>query len=178
VHATGGVSLTDEAAVERFYADLHPWASVHLAGGFAMSPIAETRLADYEKMHALNAITAFLCAREAVRAMRRGGGGGRIVNVISRAALAPGAGSLAYTASKAEVAALTEALAAEVLGDRILVNAIAPSIIDTPANRASMPGVDHATWPKAEEIAQVIGFLAGTSNTLISGALVPVYGRA
>jgi NAD(P)-dependent dehydrogenase (short-subunit alcohol dehydrogenase family) len=110
--------------------------------------------------------------------MRSGGGGGRIVNVISRAALAPGDGSIAYTASKAEVAALTEALAAEVLADRILVNAIAPSIIDTPANRASMPKADFATWPTPAEIAQVVGFLAGPANTLISGALIPVYGRA
>ena len=179
VRATPGIGLTDEAAVERYYASLPPpWASIHLAGGFAMAPVADTRLADYEKMHALNAVTAFLASREAVRAMRRGTGGGRIVNVISRAALAPSGGSIAYHASKAEVAAITQALAAEVLRDGILVNAIAPSIIDTPANRAAMPSAAHATWPTPAEIAEVIAFLASPANTLISGALVPVYGRA
>lgn len=178
VRATGGIVLTDEAAVEHYYGTLPDlFASVHLAGGFAMAPITETRLADYEKMHGINALTAFLACREAVRAMRRAGSGGRIVNVISRAALAPAGGSVAYTASKAEVAALTTALAAEVLADGILVNAIAPSIIDTPANRAAMPSADHARWPRPAEIAEVIAFLASPSNTLISGALVPVYGR-
>jgi NAD(P)-dependent dehydrogenase (short-subunit alcohol dehydrogenase family) len=173
------VSLTDEAAVERFYGALPPlWASIHIAGGFAMAPITETRLADYDKMHAINAVTAFLGCREAVRAIRRGVGGGRILNVISRAALAPGGGSIAYTASKAEVAALTQALAAEVLRDGILVNAIAPSTIDTPANRAAMPTADHASWASPADIAEVIAFLVSPTNTLISGALVPVYGRA
>lgn len=177
VRATANVTLTDEDAVTRFYANLAPNASVHLAGGYMGAPVADTRLADYEKMHALNAVTAFLCSREAVRAMRRAGAGGRIVNVISRAALSPSAGSIAYTASKAEVAAMTEALAAEVLADGILVNAIAPSVIDTPANRAAMPGADHARWPRPEEIAEVLSFLTSPANTLISGALLPVYGR-
>jgi NAD(P)-dependent dehydrogenase (short-subunit alcohol dehydrogenase family) len=178
VVATPGVALTDEGAVESYYAALPPlWGSVHLAGGFAMAPITETRLADFEKMHGINAITAFLAAREAVRAMRKSGGG-RILNVVSRAALAPGGGTIAYTASKAEVAALTQALAAEVLRDGILVNAIAPSTIDTPANRAAMPKADFSTWTTPAEIAEVIAFLVSPSNTLISGALVPVYGRA
>src|SRR5205823_2651981 len=145
-----------EAAVTRYFESVTPFASVHLAGGFAGGNATDTTLAAYEKMHVLNAITAFLCSREAVRAMRRGKQGGRIVNVISRAALAPAAGSIAYTASKAEVAAITLALAAETLADGILVNAIAPSIIDTPANRAAMPKADHARWPKASEIAEVL----------------------
>jgi NAD(P)-dependent dehydrogenase (short-subunit alcohol dehydrogenase family) len=175
---TPGVSLTDEGAVSRFYANLPPlWGSVHLAGGYAGAPITDISLAEYEKQHLLNAVTAFLASREAVRAMRASGGG-RILNVISRAALAPGGGSIAYTASKAEVAALTQALAAEVLKDNILVNAIAPSVIDSPANRASMPGADFARWPTPAEIAEVVAFLVSSSNTLISGALVPVYGRA
>jgi NAD(P)-dependent dehydrogenase (short-subunit alcohol dehydrogenase family) len=84
----------------------------------------------------------------------------------------------AYIAAKAGVAALTQALAAELAGDRILVNAVLPSIIDTPANRASMPKADHAAWPKPGELADAIGFLASPENALTSGALVPVYGRA
>ena len=107
----------------------------------------------------------------------RAAGGGRIVNVAARAAVAPVPGMAAYLTSKAGVAALTQALAAEVLTEGILVNAVLPSIIDTPANRASMPKADFATWPKPAEIAETIVFLASPENALTSGALVPVYGR-
>ncbi len=178
VVAAPGLALDDEAAVTGYYAKVPaPWASIHLVGGFAMAPITETSLADYEKMHRLNGVTCFLTCREAVRAMRKAGGGGRIVNVASRAVLTPAGGSIAYTASKAEVSAITAALAAEVLAEGILVNAVVPSIIDTPANRASMPTADHARWPKAADIAEAIAYLASPSNTLTSGALLPVYGR-
>jgi NAD(P)-dependent dehydrogenase (short-subunit alcohol dehydrogenase family) len=84
----------------------------------------------------------------------------------------------AYVASKAGVAAMTQALAAELTRDRILVNAVLPSVIDTPANRAAMPDADHAAWPKPAELAEAIAFLASSENALTSGALVPVYGRA
>jgi NAD(P)-dependent dehydrogenase (short-subunit alcohol dehydrogenase family) len=84
----------------------------------------------------------------------------------------------AYVASKAGVAAITQALAAELAADRILVNAVLPSIIDTPANRVAMPSADHAAWPRPAEIAETIGFLASPQNALSSGALIPVYGRA
>jgi NAD(P)-dependent dehydrogenase (short-subunit alcohol dehydrogenase family) len=80
--------------------------------------------------------------------------------------------------AKAGVASLTQTLAAELLGDRILVNAVLPSTIDTPANRASMPKADHDAWPKPAEIAEAIAFLASTENAVTSGTLVPVYGRA
>lgn len=174
-----GVALDDEDQVTRYYGSIPaPWASIHCVGGFAMSPIAETRLAQYQAQHTINAVTAFLCCREAVRAMRGAGVGGRIVNVISRAALQPSGGSIAYTAAKAQVAALTQALAAEVGPDRILVNAVAPAIIDTEANRKAMPKADTSTWAKPREIAETIAFLASPANTLTSGALVPVYGRA
>jgi NAD(P)-dependent dehydrogenase (short-subunit alcohol dehydrogenase family) len=92
--------------------------------------------------------------------------------------VAPVPGMTAYAASKAGVAALTQALAAELVKDGILVNAVLPSIIDTPANRAAMPSADHTMWPKPAELAEAIGFLASSHNTLTSGALVPVYGRA
>jgi NAD(P)-dependent dehydrogenase (short-subunit alcohol dehydrogenase family) len=179
VKAATGVVLSDEAAVTRYFASVPPpWASIHCVGGFAMKPFTETTLADYEGQHTLNAVTAFLCCREAVRAMRMTGEGGRIVNVISRAALVPAGGTIAYTASKAEVAALTQALAAEVAVDRILVNAVAPAVIDSEANRKAMPRADFSTWAQPREIAETIAFLASPANTLTSGALVPVYGRA
>jgi NAD(P)-dependent dehydrogenase (short-subunit alcohol dehydrogenase family) len=172
------VDLTNEAQATAYYAALPPlWASIQLAGGFAMAPIAATSLADFERQWRMNTVTCFLSCREAVRAIRKAGGGGRIVNVAARAAVAPAAGMTAYVASKAGVAALTQALAAELIGDGILINAVLPSIIDTPGNRASMPSADHAAWPKPAELAEAIGFLASPANALTSGALVPVYGR-
>lgn len=173
------VDLTREDAAVAYYAGLPPlWASIQLAGGFAMAGIADTSLADFEKMWRINAVTCFLASREAVRSIRRTGDGGRIVNVAARPVVAPVAQMAAYASSKAAVAALTQTLAAELVAERILVNAVLPSVIDTPANRASMPKADHAAWPKPAELAEAIGHLASPSNTLTSGALVPVYGRA
>ena len=172
------VDLTNEAAAVAYYAALPPlWASIQLAGGFAMAPIVDTSLADFERQWRINAVTCFLACREAVRAIRKTGNGGRIVNVAARPVLVPVPGMTAYAASKASVAAITQSLAAELTGDRVLVNAVLPSIIDTPANRAAMPRADHAAWPRPAELAQAIGFLASPDNALTSGALVPVYGR-
>jgi len=173
------VDLSNEPEAAAYFAALPPlWASIQLAGGFAMAPIADTSLADFEHMWRINTVTCFLSCREAVRSIRRAGGGGRIVNVAARPAVTPTPGMTGYVASKAGVAAITQALAAELVADRILVNAVLPSVIDTPANRAAMPSADHAAWPKPAELAEVIGFLASPSNALTSGALVPVYGRA
>jgi NAD(P)-dependent dehydrogenase (short-subunit alcohol dehydrogenase family) len=177
VHAIPGVDLTSEEAVRSLYAALPPlWASIHLAGGYAGAPIVDTALADLNRQLQLNLVTAFLCSREAVRKM--GGAGGRIVNVSSKAALVPSGGSIAYAASKAAVVALTRSLAEEVKARGILVNVVAPSTIDTPANRAAMPGADHARWPKPAELARAILWLASPENTVTSGAVVPVYGNA
>ncbi len=170
--------LADEAAVAAFYGHLPAlWASVHLAGGFAMAPIGATKVADLRRQIDMNFITTFLCCRAAVGAMREGG---RIVNVAARAALEwrLGAGMAAYAASKAAVAALTVALAEEVARHDILVNAVAPSIMDTPANRAAMPKADVAAWPKVEEVAATILFLASPDNKVTRGAVVPVYGKS
>lgn len=143
-----------------------------------MSPIAETSGQEFERLFRLNATTAFLCCREAVRAMRRSGrSGGRIVNVGARPAVRPVGGMIAYSVSKSAVTALTESLAEEVKGEGILVNAVLPSIMDTPANRGAMPAADHASWPKASDVAEAIAFLASRENALTSGALVPVFGR-
>ena len=174
-----GVDLTDEAAVRAFYAARPPlWASVHLAGGFRAAPLLDTTLADLRTQLDQNLTTAFLCCREAARNMRSGGRGGRIANVSSRAAAVPAGGAVAYTVAKAGVAALTEALADELRADGILVNAVVPSIIDTPANRAAMPAADHACWPKPAEIATALAWLISPANAVTAGALVPVYGRA
>lgn len=169
--------LDSEPGAVAYYAALPPiWASIHLIGGFAMAPIAETSLADFEAQWKVNAVTCFLSCREAIKSMRKGGGG-RIVNVATRTVVSPVGGMTAYLAAKASVAAMTQGLAAEVLAENILVNAVLPSIIDSPANRASMPKADHASWPTPAEIAEAIAYLASPQNTLTSGALVPVYGR-
>jgi NAD(P)-dependent dehydrogenase (short-subunit alcohol dehydrogenase family) len=173
-------TLADEVSVARLY-DAVPnlWASIHLVGGFAMGPVAETDKAALLRQIDTNLVTCFLCCRAAVRAMAREKAGGRIVNVAARPALEwrAGAGMVAYAASKAAVAALTVALAEEVANDGILVNAVAPSIMDTPANRKSMPKADHSAWPKVEEVASTILFLASPDNRVTRGAVTPVYGR-
>jgi NAD(P)-dependent dehydrogenase (short-subunit alcohol dehydrogenase family) len=170
-----GVELADEAHVTRFYADLPAlWASVHAAGGFSAKPATATTLADLGAQLDQNLVSAFLCAREAVR--RMGGGGGRVVNVASRAALEPTGGSLAYTIAKAGVVALTRALADEVKPTGVLVNAVVPTIIDTPANRAAMPSPPEvvARWSKPADIAATILWLASADNRLTTGAALPV----
>lgn len=175
-----GIELGDEAAVEKLFAGIsHLWASIHLAGGFAMSPLAKTSKADLAGQIETNLVSCFLSCRAAVIAMQKPGGG-RIVNVAARPALEPrsGAGMTAYTASKAGVAALTQALAEEVAKDGILVNAVAPSIMDTGANRKAMPKADFSAWPKVEEVAATILFLASPENTVTRGAIVPVYGKS
>jgi NAD(P)-dependent dehydrogenase (short-subunit alcohol dehydrogenase family) len=172
-------SLADETAVTRLYADIAPlWASIHLAGGFAAAPLRETAAATLRQQIDMNFTSCALCCRAAVNAMA--GRDGRIVNVAARPALEwrAGAGMTAYTASKAAVAALTVALAEEVAKDGILVNAVAPSIMDTPANRQAMPKADHSLWPKVEEVAATILFLAAPENRVTRGAIVPVYGKS
>jgi NAD(P)-dependent dehydrogenase (short-subunit alcohol dehydrogenase family) len=176
VHATPNVSLGDEAQVVAYYASLPPlWASIHTVGGFAMARLADTTAAAFEEQWRLNTLTCFLTCREAVKRIRPGHG--RIVNVAARVVEQAPALMTAYTASKAGVAAITHTLAAELRDEGILVNAVLPSIIDTPPNRAAMPTADFGSWPKPAEIAEVIGFLASPANSLTSGALVPVYGR-
>jgi NAD(P)-dependent dehydrogenase (short-subunit alcohol dehydrogenase family) len=181
VKLVAGIDLTDEAAVARLYDGVPAlWASIHLAGGFAMSAVAKTTKAELMKQIDLNLVTAFLSCAAAVNAMTRTGAGGRIVNVAARPALEwrSGAGMAAYTASKAGVAALTAALAEEVVKAGILVNAVAPSIMDTPTNRAAMPQADYSAWPKVEEVAATILFLASPANKVTRGGVVPVYGRS
>ena len=173
-----GCDLSEEAGVTRLYDGATGlWASIHIAGGFAMGDVADTDKAAVMHMLDTNFVSCHLCCRAALRSFDTTGG--RIVNVTARPGIEPrlGAGMAAYAASKAAVAAFTQALAAEVAARGILVNAIAPSIIDTPANRAAMPNADHAAWPKPEEIAATIAFLASPANQVTTGAVVPVPGR-
>ena len=170
--------LADEATVGKLYAGVPKlWASIHLAGGFAMSSVIDTDKTRLMQQVETNFIACFLCCRAAVRAM--GKNGGRIVNVAARPGLEwrSGAGMVAYASSKAAVAAMTVALAEEVAKDGILVNAVAPSIMDTPANRKAMPDADFASWPKVEEVAATIAFLASPDNAVTRGGIVPVYGK-
>lgn len=181
VKLIAGCNLADEAGVARAFDGIDDlWASLHIAGGFAMSPLAETDKAGLMAMIDTNLVSCYLCCGAAVRAMTRHGAGGRIVNVAARHALEPrtGTGMTAYTVSKAGVAALTEALAQEVVGQGILVNAVAPSIMDTPANRQAMPKANYDAWPKVEEVAATILFLASPENRVTRGAVVSAYGRA
>ncbi len=172
-----GLDLSVEEDVTRFFgAAASLYASIHVAGGFAMGPIASTSLEAWDKLMRMNATTCFLSCREAVRAMD--GREGRIVNVAARPVLVPTGQMTAYAASKAAVAALTLSLAEELAESSIWVNAIVPSIIDTNANRAAMPDADHGGWPKPNEIAQTVAFLASPQNAVTRGALVPVYGKS
>ena len=173
------VDLADEAGVATYYGALPEiWASIHCAGGFGMAKIEDASLADLRKMIDINTVPAFLCTREAVKNF--GGRGGRIVNVAAQPGVEPrrGAGMAAYAASKAAVAALTLAVAEEVAARGIWVNAVVPSIMDTAANRKAMPSADHAKWPKLEEVAATVAFLASPDNAVTRAALVPVYGRS
>jgi NAD(P)-dependent dehydrogenase (short-subunit alcohol dehydrogenase family) len=176
-----GSELSDEGSVAKLFdgvADL--WALIHLAGGFAFGPLRDLDQTTLRQQVETNFVTCALCCRAALRAFARTGGGGRIVNVAARPALEwrAGANMAIYAASKAAVAALTVAIAEEVAKDGVLVNAVAPSIMDTPANRKDMPAADFSAWPKVEEVARTILFLASPENAVTRGAIVPVYGKA
>ena len=181
VKLVADMDLAEESAVARLFDGVPAlWASIHLVGGFAMAPIGKTSKADLMKQVDMNFVTAFLCCRAAVNAMTRTGAGGRIVNVATRPAIEwrAGAGMIAYVASKAAVAALTVALAEEVVQADILVNAVAPSTMDTPANRQAMPKADFNAWTKVEDVAATILFLASQENRVTRGGVVPVYGKS
>ncbi|KPK16173.1 MAG: hypothetical protein AMJ62_06730 [Myxococcales bacterium SG8_38] len=172
-----GVDLSVEADVARLFdATSLLYASIHLAGGFAMGAIGSTELGVWERLMRMNATTCFLSCREAARTI--GARAGRIVNVAARPVLVPTAQMAAYAASKAAVAALTLSLAEELASSSIWVNAVVPSIIDTTVNRSAMPGADYVRWPKPAEIAETIVFLASPQNAVTRGALVPVYGMS
>ena len=175
------VDLSDEAAVEAFYAKLPPLKGVvNIAGGFAWAPIADSPLKVFQQQMAMNFTSCVLSCRGAVANFRKSKAHGHIVNITARPALNPrqGASMTAYTSSKAAVAAFTVALAEELKGEDISVIALAPSTIDTPVNRKDMPKADHASWVKPAAIAELIAAHMALSETINSGALIPVYGKA
>jgi NAD(P)-dependent dehydrogenase (short-subunit alcohol dehydrogenase family) len=126
-------------------------------------------------MYRINVQTAFEATRLALPALRASRGA--IVNVSAAATARAGAGMGAYTAAKSAVSRLTEALAAEELANGVRVNAVMPSVIDTPANRRDMPDADPGRWVTPTEIAEVVAFLLSPVASGVTGALVPVVGR-
>jgi NAD(P)-dependent dehydrogenase (short-subunit alcohol dehydrogenase family) len=153
-------------------------AVVDLVGGFRSGPkVHESDPADLERMLRLNVTPAYLLARVAMPRLAERGGGA-FVAVSARAALRPFAGAAAYATAKAAVLALVQALDAEYRGDGVRCNAILPSVIDTPANRAATPDADFSKWVSPEEIAKVVRFLVSDESAPTSGAGIPVYGRA
>jgi NAD(P)-dependent dehydrogenase (short-subunit alcohol dehydrogenase family) len=181
VSVTTHVDLSDEAAVAAFYTKLPSLGgAVHIAGGFAWAPIADSPLKVVQQQMAMNFYSCALSCREAVANFRKAGQGGRIVNISARPALNPrqGASMTAYTASKAAVAAFSVALAEELKAENISVIALAPSTIDTPTNRKDMPTADHASWVKPEAIAQLIVAHMALGDPIDSGAVIPIYGKA
>jgi NAD(P)-dependent dehydrogenase (short-subunit alcohol dehydrogenase family) len=181
VHTLGGVDLTDPAqakdaiaaVVDRF-GQLD--ALINIAGGFRWETHEGGDADTWRTMFRMNVETAANASRAAIPWLRASAAG-RIVNVGANAALKAAAGMGPYAASKAAVHKLTEALAEELKPDRITVNAVLPSILDTHVNRADMPEADWSTWVKPEELAAVILFLISEAAGAVTGALVPVTGR-
>lgn len=177
-HHIGGVDLADcdaaSAAIAAVCREIGaPDVLVNIAGGFIWETLAEGSLASWERMFRMNALTAATTCKIALPLLadRRGAA---IVNIGAAAAGRADAGMGAYTASKAAVARLTESLAAELAGSDVTVNAILPTIIDTPANRRDMPDADFSAWVRPQDIALVAEFLASPAARSISGASIPV----
>ena len=150
-------------------------ALVNIAGGFRWETVAKGSLDTWDQLYQLNLRTVVSACRAAIPLLPDNHG--RIVNIGANGAVKAGAGMGAYAASKAGVARLTEALAEELKERGITVNAVLPSIIDTPANRNDMPKADFDTWVKPQQLADVIVFLLSAKAQAITGALLPVTGR-
>ena len=174
----GGIDLTDAAATQ---AALDKVVAAHggidvlvnVAGGFMWETLEGGSLDTFAKMHAMNLMTNATITKLALPALKASPAG-RIVNIGAGGAVKAGMGMASYAASKAGVHKLTEALAEELAGTSVTVNAVLPSIIDTPTNRADMPDADFSTWVQPAAIADVIGFLASEAARSVSGALIPV----
>ncbi|UWU72352.1 SDR family oxidoreductase [Bradyrhizobium sp. DASA03005] len=176
----GGVDLSDAGqaknavdAAAKHFGRLD--ALINIAGGFAFETVGDGDIATWQRMHALNVLTALNASRAALPHLAKSPAG-RIVNIGAMGALQAGSGMGPYAASKAGVHRLTEALANEWKG-KVTVNAVLPSIIDTAANRADMPKADFSKWVTPQELAEVILFLASDAASGVTGALVPVGGR-
>jgi len=181
VHLLQGVNLTDEAQASTAVRAAHEQLQgldvlINIAGAFRWQTVADGDPAGWDQMYAVNLKTALHASRAAIPFLRQSKQG-RIINLGANAALKAGAGMGPYTASKAAVHRLTESLAEELKKDNITVNAVLPSTIDTPVNRADMPKADFNTWVTPRALAEVILFLASDAGQPITGALLPVTGR-
>jgi NAD(P)-dependent dehydrogenase (short-subunit alcohol dehydrogenase family) len=175
----GGVDLADPEATGAAFTRIGAHFGgidvlLNIAGGFVWQKVEGGDLAAWDRMYAINLRTAVSACMAALPFLEKSGSGA-IVNVGALGAAKAGAGMGAYAASKAGVAKLTESLAEELKG-RVTVNAVLPSIIDTPANRADMPDADFGKWVRPEELAEAILFLASKKSRAITGALLPVTG--
>jgi NAD(P)-dependent dehydrogenase (short-subunit alcohol dehydrogenase family) len=173
------VDALDEASVSSALAvEPAPGAVVNLIGGYTPpQPLAALDVDVLRQQLDLNLVTAAIVTKHAMPVLAARGGG-PIVHVSSRVATEKGENGFAYSMSKLGVVRLVEAAAAEGREQGVRVNCIMPSVIDTPANRAAMPNAKHHRWPKPAELAAVLAFLVCDDATLISGAAIPVYGRA
>ena len=171
------VDLTAPDEVEALWERLEerPRWVVNAVGGFRAGTVADSEPDGVRFLHDLNLGTAWWSCRAAARRLEAGDA---IVNISSRAALTGGAGSAAYAVAKAGVVRLTEALAAELAERRVRVNAVLPSVIDTPANRSSRSAEDVAKAVQPSELTAVVAFLCSDAASAVTGAIVPVYGWA
>ena len=169
------VDLTDDAHVGAALDSVGtPWAVVNTVGGFApSSPLSELDPEELEQQLHLNLMTAAVVTKHALRVMKPIGAG-RIVLTSSKAASATKSNGFAYSVSKLGVLHLARMASEEVAGTGITVNSVVPSIMDTPANRASMPDADHDRWPKVPDVARAYLFLASPTSHLVNGAALPV----
>lgn len=166
--------LDDESLGALFDSAPAPWAVINTVGGFAgQRPLSELDPAELTGQLNLNLVSAALVTKHALRVMRPAGAG-RVVHTASKAGVVSAGAGFAYSVSKLGVLHLVRMAADEVRGTGITVNCVVPSIIDTPANRAAMPGADHAAWPKVPQIARSYVFLALPGSSLVSGAALPV----
>jgi NAD(P)-dependent dehydrogenase (short-subunit alcohol dehydrogenase family) len=170
--------VVDDAAVEHLVTsqvERHRRLDVVVSavGGFAMGELVQTDRALWDAMLTLNLTTTYVAARAALPHMLTAGVG-RIVAVASRAVVPPAGGFIAYTVAKAGVIAFVQALAAETRGRGVTVNAVLPSTMDTPANRAAMPDVDPQTWVPVESVAGAIAYLAAESSAHVTGSLLAI----
>ena len=167
-----------QEVVDALEADGGVWGLAHLVGGYHDGdPLEGLDLEAWEGQMALNLRSAAVVMRAVLPGMTRRGGG-RVVAVSSRAAVRPFAGASAYAASKAGLIALVGAASEEVKHQGVTVNCVMPSVIDTPGNRAANPDADTSRWVRPEEIGEVIGFLLSPQASAVTGAAIPVYGRA
>jgi NAD(P)-dependent dehydrogenase (short-subunit alcohol dehydrogenase family) len=169
------VDVGDDAAVQALFdADDAPWAVINTVGGFApQRPLAELDPAELTGQIALNLVTAAVITKHTLRVMQPAGEG-RIVHTASRAGVVSQGSGFPYSVSKLGVLHLVSMAADEVRGTGITVNCVVPSIIDTPANRAAIPGADYDAWPKVPDIARTFVYLAAPGSGLVNGAAVPV----